>query len=40
MTARTDQGSLTFTDLEVGDELTPMVIDVTATRIVAECVDR
>jgi acyl dehydratase len=35
MTARTDQGSLTFTDLEVGDELTPMVIDVTATRIVA-----
>ena len=33
MTARTDQGSLTFTDLEVGDELTPMVIAVTATRI-------
>jgi acyl dehydratase len=35
MTARADRGSLNFDDLEVGDELTPMVIDVTATRIVA-----
>ncbi len=35
MIARTDQGTLNFADLKVGDQLTPMVIDVTATRIVA-----
>jgi acyl dehydratase len=35
MTPRIDPPSLNFAELEVGDELTPMVIDVTATRIVA-----
>lgn len=35
MTQRIDREPLNFADLKVGDELTPMVIDVTATRIVA-----
>jgi acyl dehydratase len=35
MMAQSNQATLNFADLRVGDELTPMVIDVTATRIVA-----
>jgi acyl dehydratase len=35
MTRSNGPRSSNFEDLEVGDELTPMVIDVTATRIVA-----